>query len=80
MPITTLCIAWLLANPLVTSVIIGPSRFEHLTDLLAAADCKLGSELKAQLDTLSLEYRRGDTENEQPQTNASVVPAAAPST
>jgi aryl-alcohol dehydrogenase-like predicted oxidoreductase len=74
-PITTLCIAWLMANPLVTSVIIGPSRFEHLTELLAAADYKLGSEVKAQLDAISLEYRRGDTENEQPQTNASVVPA-----
>jgi aryl-alcohol dehydrogenase-like predicted oxidoreductase len=79
-PITTLCIAWLMANPLVTSVIIGPSRVEHLTDLLAAAEYKLDSEVKAKLDELSIEYRRGDTENEQPQTNASVMPAGAPAT
>jgi 1-deoxyxylulose-5-phosphate synthase len=37
-PITTLSIAWLLANPAITSVIFGASRIEQLTDTLAAAD------------------------------------------
>jgi 1-deoxyxylulose-5-phosphate synthase len=73
-PITTLCTSWLLANPVVTSVILGPSRFEHLADSLAAAEYKLDSALKAQLDNLSVEYRRGDIETEQPQNSASVTP------
>ena len=73
--ITTLCTSWLLANPVVTSVILGPSRFEHLADSLAAAEYKLDSALKVQLDDLSVEYRRGDIEAEQPQNSASVTPA-----
>jgi aryl-alcohol dehydrogenase-like predicted oxidoreductase len=76
-PITTLCTSWLLANPVVTSVVLGPSRFEHLADSLAAAEYKLDSALKAQLDDLSVEYRRGDVETEQPQNNASVTPKLA---
>jgi aryl-alcohol dehydrogenase-like predicted oxidoreductase len=72
-PITTLCTSWLLANPVVTSVILGPSRFEHLADSLAAAEYKLDSALKLQLDDLSVEYRRGDIETEQPQNSASVT-------
>jgi aryl-alcohol dehydrogenase-like predicted oxidoreductase len=73
-PITTLCTSWLLANPVITSVIVGPSRFEHFSDSLAAAEYKLDSTLKAQLDGISIEYRRGDMETERPQ-SASVTPA-----
>jgi aryl-alcohol dehydrogenase-like predicted oxidoreductase len=49
-----------LANPAVTSVILGASRVEQLTDTLAAADCKLDSALKTRLDEVSIEFRRGD--------------------
>jgi 1-deoxyxylulose-5-phosphate synthase len=59
-PITTLSIAWLLANPAITSVILGANRVEQLTDTLAAADYKLDSALKTRLDEISTEFRRGD--------------------
>lgn len=59
-PSATLSVAWVLANPVVTSVILGASRLEQLTDTLAAADFNLDSGLKAQLDELSVEYRKGD--------------------
>lgn len=56
----TLCVAWVLANPAITSVILGASRLEHLADTLAAADYSLDSATKTQLDELTVEYRRGD--------------------
>ena len=59
-PITTLSVAWVLANPAITSVILGASRVEQLTDTLAAADCKLDSALKMRLEEVSIEFRRGD--------------------
>ena len=59
-PITTLSVAWVLANPTITSVILGASRVEQLIDTLAAADCKLDSALKTRLDEVSIEFRRGD--------------------
>jgi aryl-alcohol dehydrogenase-like predicted oxidoreductase len=59
-PITTLSVAWVLANPAITSVILGASRLNQLTDTLAAADYKLDSAVKARLDEVSIEYRRGD--------------------
>jgi 1-deoxyxylulose-5-phosphate synthase len=60
-PITTLSVAWVLANPAIPSVILGASRVEQLTDTLAAADCKLDVTLKTKLDEASIEFRRGDT-------------------
>jgi aryl-alcohol dehydrogenase-like predicted oxidoreductase len=59
-PIATLSVAWVLASPAVTSVILGASRIEQLTDTLAAADYKLDSAVKTRLDEVSIEYRRGD--------------------
>jgi len=59
-PGTTLSVAWLLANPVITSVILGASRVEQLLDTLAAADYTLDSALKAELDEVSIEFRRGD--------------------
>jgi len=56
----TLSIAWVLANPAITSVILGASRLEHLADTLAAADYNLDNTTKVQLDELTVEYRRGD--------------------
>ena len=55
-----LAVAWILANPAITSVILGASRTEQLTDTLAAADYSLAPELKTKLDDLSAEYLRGD--------------------
>src|ERR1700678_2974244 len=59
-PMPTLSVAWVLANPAITSVILGASRVEQLTDTLAAADYQLDSALKTRLDEVSIEFRRGD--------------------
>ena len=59
-PMATLSVAWILANPVITSVILGASRIEQLTDTLAAADYKLDQAVKGKLDEVSIEYRRGD--------------------
>ncbi|SAL44945.1 aldo/keto reductase [Caballeronia terrestris] len=53
-------LAWVLANPAVTSAIIGASRAEQLTDTLAAIDLVLDPEVKAKLDEATDEYRWGD--------------------
>ena len=59
-PMATLSVAWILANPAITSVILGASHIGQLTDTLAAADYQLDSAVKAQLEEVSIEYRRGD--------------------
>jgi aryl-alcohol dehydrogenase-like predicted oxidoreductase len=59
-PPSKLAIAWVMANPAITSVILGASRTEQLKDTLAAADYGLSPELKAKLDDLTTKYRRGD--------------------
>jgi len=59
--LTKISLAWVLANPLVTSAIIGASRAEQLTDTLAVADYVLDGALKTQLDEASVQYRRGDS-------------------
>ncbi|MGV2290328.1 aldo/keto reductase [Trinickia sp. YCB016] len=56
----TTSVAWVLANPAVSSAIIGASRPEQLTATLAAADMTLDADLKAKLDELTHEYRWGD--------------------
>lgn len=53
-------IAWVLANPAVTSVIIGASKPAQLADSVAAADLALPAELAAQLDGTTREFRYGD--------------------
>jgi aryl-alcohol dehydrogenase-like predicted oxidoreductase len=55
-----LSIAWVMANPAITSAIIGASRADQLTETLAAADVRLDAGLKAKLDDVSVEYRWGD--------------------
>ncbi|MGH6881620.1 aldo/keto reductase [Hypericibacter sp.] len=57
---TTLSIAWVLANPIITAPLLGASRPEQLEDSLAAAAYRLDPALKQKLDELTLEYRRGD--------------------
>jgi len=58
--LTTASVAWVLANPTITSAILGASRPEQLKETLAAAEVRLAPDLKAKLDELTLEYRRGD--------------------
>ncbi|MGI0491429.1 aldo/keto reductase [Alkalinema pantanalense CENA528] len=58
--LTTLSLAWVLANPIITAPIIGASRPEQLTDSLKAIEVKLDASLKQKLDDITAEYRRGD--------------------
>jgi aryl-alcohol dehydrogenase-like predicted oxidoreductase len=58
--LTVVAIAWVLANPAVTSAIIGASRAEQLNDTLSACEMKLDAGLKQKLDELTAEFRRGD--------------------
>ena len=60
MSMTQMAIAWVLANPVITSPIVGATRPEQLDDALAAVDKPLDTALKAKLDDLTLEYRFGD--------------------
>ncbi len=59
--LTTLSLAWVLANPIITDPIIGASRPEQLVDSLKALEVKLDDNLKQKLDDLTTEYRRGDS-------------------
>ncbi len=45
-------LAWLLANPTITSVIVGANRVSQLADSLAAADMPLSADQKTDLDGL----------------------------
>ncbi len=59
-PMATLALQWVLANPVITSPIIGASRPEQLAALVAALDAPLDADVKARLDALTHEYRFGD--------------------
>ena len=59
-PLVTLAVAWVLANPAITSPIIGASRPEQLAASVAAVDFVLTPELKQRLDDLTRDYRMGD--------------------
>ncbi|WGS52041.1 aldo/keto reductase [Paraburkholderia sp. D15] len=58
--LTRVSLAWVMANPAITSAIIGASRAEQLTDTLAAAEFVLDPQIKTQLDDASVDYRWGD--------------------
>jgi aryl-alcohol dehydrogenase (NADP+) len=58
--LVTLSMAWVMANPVVTAPIVGASKPEQLAPAIAAAGVKLAPDLKARLDALTAEYRRGD--------------------
>ncbi|MFN5953265.1 MAG: aldo/keto reductase [Dolichospermum sp.] len=58
--LTTLALAWVLANPIITAPIIGASRPEQLFDSLKAVEVKLDDNLKQKLNDITTEYRRGD--------------------
>lgn len=57
----TLAISWVLANPVITSPIIGASRADQLPASIAAVDVNLAPEIKQRLDELTADYRRGDS-------------------
>jgi aryl-alcohol dehydrogenase (NADP+) len=58
--LTTLSVAWTLANPAITAPLLGASRPEQLDETLAAAAYRLDPDLEKKLDDLTLDYRRGD--------------------
>jgi 1-deoxyxylulose-5-phosphate synthase len=60
MSMAQMAMAWVLANPVITSPIVGATRPEQLDDALAALDKPLDAALKTKLDDLTLEYRFGD--------------------
>jgi aryl-alcohol dehydrogenase (NADP+) len=60
MSMVQMAVAWVLANPVITSPIVGATRPEQLDDVLPAVDKALDAGLKARLDTLTQEYRWGD--------------------
>lgn len=59
-PLATLAVAWVMANPAITVPLLGASRPEQLDATLAAAELELDAELKRRLDELTAQYRRGD--------------------
>jgi aryl-alcohol dehydrogenase-like predicted oxidoreductase len=56
----TLAVQWVLANPVITSPIIGASRAEQLADSVAAVGAPLDADVKDKLDQLTYEFRFGD--------------------
>ncbi len=60
MDMVTMAIAWVMAHPVITAPIIGASRPEQLAPALAAVEAKLTPDLKARLDAITAEHRRGD--------------------
>jgi 1-deoxyxylulose-5-phosphate synthase len=59
-PLATLAVAWVMANPSITAPLLGASRPDQLDATLAAADYKLDAGLKKKLDELTADYRKGD--------------------
>ncbi len=58
--VTTLSMAWVLANPAVTTPIVGASKSSQLKANVAAVELKLDAALKEKLDKLTHEFRMGD--------------------
>jgi aryl-alcohol dehydrogenase (NADP+) len=57
MSLTELAVAWCLAQPAITSPIIGASRPDQLAEPVAALDRRLDTDVLEQLDTLTADYR-----------------------
>jgi 1-deoxyxylulose-5-phosphate synthase len=57
MSLTQLAVAWCLAQPAITSPIIGASRHDQLAEPIAALDRPLDADLIARLDELTSDYR-----------------------
>lgn len=61
-PMTTMAIQWVLANPVITAPIIGASRPEQLAASIAAVESPIDPDVKERLDELTALYRQGDHE------------------
>ncbi|MFC9710766.1 aldo/keto reductase [Paenibacillus sp. NPDC056933] len=57
---SVLSLAWLLARPAVSTVIVGATRPEQLEHNLASLDMKLTKDMIAELDQLSNSFRHGE--------------------
>ena len=57
MPLTTMSVAWVLAQPWVTSPIIGASRPDQLDATVAALDLALDAGLLAKLNEMTMQFR-----------------------
>ena len=60
LPLTTIAVAWVMANPVVTAPILGATRPGHLDDSVAAAVQSLDADLLAALDRATAGFRCGD--------------------
>ncbi len=60
LPLVTLAVGWVLAQPAITAPIIGASRPDQLAASLAAADVRMDAEVLRRLDELTRDYRMGD--------------------
>ena len=58
--LATMSVQWVLANPAITSPIIGASSAAQLDDVIAAEQLPIDPSLKAQLDAMTYEFRFGD--------------------
>jgi aryl-alcohol dehydrogenase (NADP+) len=58
--LATLALQWVLANPVVTSPIVGASRPDQLADAIAAVNQPIDPGLREQLDSLTVDFRSGD--------------------
>jgi aryl-alcohol dehydrogenase (NADP+) len=58
--LATLAVQWVLANPTITSPIIGASRPEQIADPVAAVGNPIDVTIKARIDEMTYEYRFGD--------------------
>ena len=56
----TMAVQWVLANPAITSPIVGASRPDQLKDSVAAVDAPLDPDIKSKLDEMTYEFRFGD--------------------
>ena len=56
----TLAVQWVLANPTISSPIVGASKPEQLKDSVAAVEAVLDPTIKALLDQMTYEFRFGD--------------------
>jgi aryl-alcohol dehydrogenase-like predicted oxidoreductase len=61
-PLISLALAWVMAQPGVTCAILGASRAAQLPDLFAAAELRLDAALLARLDEATRGFRMGDAE------------------
>ena len=50
--LTQFCLAWCLANPLLTALLIGPRTMEQFDDNVGCLDCRITSEDEAAVDAL----------------------------